>query len=66
MLCQNVPNRAIWPRTRHERDTNAQVGGGRLLPLLIWDTNLSAPKRCNSTHGHTGKMARWKCHGIIV
>jgi hypothetical protein len=35
-------------------------------PLLTWDTNLSAIKRCNSTYGHTGEMARWQGHGIIV
>ena len=35
-------------------------------PLLRWDTNLSAIKRCNSTYGHTGEMARWQGHGIIV
>ena len=35
-------------------------------PLLTWDTNLTAIKRCNSTFGHTGEMARWQGHGIIV
>ena len=35
-------------------------------PLLRWDANLTAIKRCNSTYGHTGEMARWQGHGIIV
>ena len=35
-------------------------------PLLRWDTNLTAIKHCNSTYGHTGEMARWQGHGIIV
>lgn len=35
-------------------------------PLLRWDTNLTAVKRCNSTYGHTGEMARWQGHGILV
>jgi len=35
-------------------------------PLLRWDTNLSAIKRTNSTYGHTGEMARWQGHGVIV
>lgn len=35
-------------------------------PLLTWDTNVSAVKVCNSTYGHTGEMARWQGHGIIV
>lgn len=40
--------------------------GLRSPPLLTWDTNLTAIKVCNSTYGHTGEMARWQGHGIIV
>ena len=35
-------------------------------PLLLWNTNLTAVKQCNSTYGHTGEMALWQGRGIVV
>ena len=35
-------------------------------PLLLWDTNLTSIKRVNSTYAHTGEMALWQGHGVLV
>lgn len=42
------------------------ASGLQAPPLLLWETNLTTIKICNSTYGHTGEMGRWQGHGIIV
>eukprot|EP00729_Bicosta_minor_P005846 gene5846-9467_t len=45
---------------------NGEEDGLPEPPLLTWDANVSAIKTCNSTYYHTGEMARWQGHGVIV
>jgi hypothetical protein len=80
LLCRNVPTYGNLTKNatgarRFEEDGylalppcvwGAAEQGLLEPPLLTWDMNLSAIKRCNSTYGHTGEMARWQGHGIIV
>ena len=35
-------------------------------PTLLWDTNLTSIKRVNNTYAHTGEMALWQGHGVLV
>ena len=55
-------------KNTHPKNITALFHGQGLVepPLLLWSTNLTAVKTANSTYGHTGEMARWQGHGIIV